>query len=278
MDKELQPTNFETEEIILGIDEAGRGPVLGPMVYACCYFARSNESYLKQNFKFADSKQLTEKQREIIFKKMNYNLHILKYETRIIHAEELSNIMLDRDKTSLNVISHNAAIELIRRAISNNANIKGVYVDTVGPPEKYKKHLESFFSGIDIVVASKADDLYPVVSAASIAAKVTRDRIIHDWEFVEGNISRKLGCGYPSDPATKKWLQKNCDKVFGFPSIVRFSWKTTTNVLKDNDTAHIMWEDYIEDEKKKPAEIKEVKIAPKELYFDRNKLILNFTL
>jgi ribonuclease H2 subunit A len=79
MDKKLKATDFEKEDIILGIDEAGRGPVLGPMVYACCYFAKENNFYLKENFKLADSKQLTEKQRELIFKKMNDNPHLLKY-------------------------------------------------------------------------------------------------------------------------------------------------------------------------------------------------------
>ena len=78
MDRDLKQTDFENEDIILGIDEAGRGPVLGPMVYACCYFAKSNNNYLKKNFRFADSKQLSEKQRELIFKKMKDNLHILK--------------------------------------------------------------------------------------------------------------------------------------------------------------------------------------------------------
>jgi len=60
-----------------GIDEAGRGPVLGPMVYACCYFSKNNENILKSKFKFADSKALTEEQREKIYEKMCNNRHIL---------------------------------------------------------------------------------------------------------------------------------------------------------------------------------------------------------
>jgi ribonuclease H2 subunit A len=189
--------------------------------------------------------------------------------------------MLNRDQTSLNVISHNAAVELIRRALKDNVNVKEIYVDTVGSPDKYREYLESIFSDIQFTVASKADDLYPVVSAASIAAKVTRDSIIENWEFVEGEFSNKLGCGYPSDPLTKKWLQKNCDKVFGFPNIVRFSWKTTTNMLKDNAAVHLKWEDYVEDEdrtKKRKQETIEKQIIPKEKYYHHNKLILDFTL
>jgi ribonuclease H2 subunit A len=70
-------TNFETEEICLGIDEAGRGPVLGAMVYACCYFSYTYSNDLKKAFKFDDSKKLSEKQRESIFNKMTTSKHIL---------------------------------------------------------------------------------------------------------------------------------------------------------------------------------------------------------
>jgi ribonuclease H2 subunit A len=189
--------------------------------------------------------------------------------------------MLDRKKTSLNIISHNAAIELIKKALNENANIKEIYVDTVGPPDKYRELLQSNFPGIDITVKSKADDLFPVVSAASIAAKVTRDNIIQNWKFIEGKISNKLGSGYPGDPNTKKWLTKNCDKIFGFPNIVRFSWKTTTNILKDHSEV-LKWENHNDEDddkrNKKPTNQPEIMSVQKHEYFLKNKLILNFTL
>ena len=64
----------------------------------------------------------------------------------------------------------------------------------------------------EIVSESKADDKYPVVSAASIIAKVTRDELLEKWDYVETKsslieIDHNFGCGYPSDPLTKKWLQ-----------------------------------------------------------------------
>jgi ribonuclease H2 subunit A len=76
--KTLQ-TNFSTEHIVLGIDEAGRGPVLGPMVYACCYWAKDNENEIKREYKFADSKTLKEKVREDIYDKMCQSKNILEY-------------------------------------------------------------------------------------------------------------------------------------------------------------------------------------------------------
>ncbi len=63
-------TDFENDTIILGIDEAGRGPVLGPMVYACCYWKLENEELIKKSLKFADSKTLNEAKREQIFELM----------------------------------------------------------------------------------------------------------------------------------------------------------------------------------------------------------------
>jgi ribonuclease H2 subunit A len=69
----IDHTNFEIEQIYLGIDEAGRGPVLGPMVYACCYWSEKNEDLIKKTFKFADSKTLKESKREEIFEKMKKN-------------------------------------------------------------------------------------------------------------------------------------------------------------------------------------------------------------
>ena len=80
-----------------------------------------------------------------------------------------------------------------------------------------------------------------MVSAASVAAKVRRDRGMRGWAFVEhggevaeegGGFSRVFGSGYPSDPKTVKWLEGSVDRVFGFPSAVRFSWRNARDLLK----------------------------------------------
>lgn len=77
------------------------------------------------------------------------------------------------------------------------------YVDTVGIAADYQKKLQLLFPTISFVVTSKADSIYPIVSAASIAAKVTRDRVLENWKFAEGNDwggeegQREFGSGYP---------------------------------------------------------------------------------
>jgi hypothetical protein len=76
-------------------------------------------------------------------------------------------------------------------------------VDTVGIPETYQAKLENLFPQVSkIVVSKKADSLFPIVSAASICAKVVRDRVLHYWQYLEKpvvNISRKTGSGFVFD-------------------------------------------------------------------------------
>ena len=163
--------------------------------------------------------------------------------------------MYRRGKYNLNTMSHDTAIGLINKAIEAGVRVAEVYVDTVGPPDKYQAKLEGLFPELKITVAKKADSLYPCVSAASICAKVARDKALGEWKFSEDKVCKphvlmhmnlklsiqkcpqeftsKWGSGYPGDAVTKKFLQENLNDLFGFPSIVRFSWKTAENILEE---------------------------------------------
>lgn len=125
---------------------------------------------------------------------------------------------------------------MIRTVLKAGFNVKEIYVDTVGPPASYQRKLKQFFPLIDITVAKKADSLYPIVSAASIVAKVTRDKVLGGWLFVEDNSvvreGRNWGSGYPGDDRTRFWMKNNIDKVFGFPNVMRFSWKPCVQILQ----------------------------------------------
>jgi len=221
------------EPCVLGIDEAGRGPVLGPMVYGISFCPVSKNKDLKA-LGVDDSKALTEEQREKLLDKVLDNNDYIGWAIHLLSPNYISTSMNKRGKYNLNAMSHDTAIGLVKDAISNGVNVAEVYVDTVGPPEKYQAKLEAIFPGIKITVAKKADSLYPCVSAASICAKVARDRALKEWTFLEGSdISGPWGSGYPGDPVTKKFLQEQIHPIFGFPGIVRFSWKTAEKILDE---------------------------------------------
>ena len=136
-------TDFEKDNICLGIDEAGRGPVIGPMVYACCYFRDDLKEEIKSYFKFNDSKKLTPEKREKMFEQIKQYPNIFQYDLINLSPQYISEKMLLRNKINLNKISHDSAISLIINALSKNVNITQIYVDTVGQPDKYKLYIEN---------------------------------------------------------------------------------------------------------------------------------------
>lgn len=223
----------------LGVDEAGRGPVLGPMVYACCFTPESNLEDLAGR-KYADSKTLSEEKRELLFQGIcDYDQ--VGYCVDVLSAQVLSAKMLARDKISLNAIALDSTFHIIQQVLDAGVHVTKVYVDTVGAPEAHAAKLSSRFPSLQFTVCPKADALYPIVSAASIVAKVIRDGLIRHYEAEQGEGGMKLGSGYPADPETKAWLTSHIDPVFGFPDFVRFSWETCTRLLEDQGVA-CSWE------------------------------------
>lgn len=205
------------------------------MVYGIAFCPLENIEALK-TLGCADSKQLTEEKRDHIFSELNtkdFAKDSIGWAVEVISPNVISNCMFRRSKHSLNEVSMDSAIGLINQAIALGVNIAEVYVDTVGPPEKYQAKLQLLFPDFKITVAKKADSTYPIVSAASICAKVSRDHALKVWKFREGlNLKQEnFGSGYPGDPVTKAFLQDNIDPIFGFPKLVRFSWSTAENIL-----------------------------------------------
>ena len=265
-------------EMMLGIDEAGRGPVLGPMVYAyaACPIARQAEL---RELGFADSKQLTAAARESLLALLR-NTGWLHSRHLSISPQLLSACMQRSSRLSLNVISHDAALSLIQSALHSGLLLREVYVDTVGDCRAYQAKLEAAFPALRFTVTPKADSLFPIVSAASIVAKVQRDAELESWHFTEQqqplgadedseddgsqdeprkrrrlaeagsavSLSDALGSGYPGDAVTRRWLLRHLDPVFGFPSLVRFSWSTARDALKQRGAAAVRWHDGLDDD------------------------------
>lgn len=254
-----------SDPCILGIDEAGRGPALGPMVYSAAYCKKSDHSRLVA-LGANDSKQLSEDTRADLRGVID-NADFLGTDSIVLHASEISAKMLRPSKYNLNAISHDAALSLVQRAIDSGVNVTEVYVDTVGKAETYAQKFRDAFPNLQrVVVEAKADGKYQIVGAASIVAKTDRDREVKNWVFPEeiigaktrrdeaggdsdiesenvcaanGNVlvfDRNYGSGYPSDPKTKAWMRANLDPVFGFPSFVRFSWGPAKLMIKDSAT------------------------------------------
>lgn len=244
------------ESCVLGVDEAGRGPVLGPMVYAICYCPLSRLTDL-EGLKVADSKTLTENERERLFAKMEEDGDFVGWALDILSPNLISTSMLGRVKYNLNSLSHDTAAGLIQYALDQGVNVTQVFVDTVGMPETYQARLQQRFPGLEVTVKAKADSLFPVVSAASIFAKVARDQAVKNWQFVESlqDLDSDYGSGYPNDPKTKAWLRKHVDPVFGFPQFVRFSWSTAQAIL-EKEAESVTWEDSAaEEDPEQPGKI-----------------------
>lgn len=168
------------------------------MVYGTA-FCPINEQSVLQKLECADSKALNEEKRDDIFSNICKSSNVIGWAVDIISPNSICNSMLSRTKYSLNKVSMDAAIGLIKAAINGGAKIEHIFVDTVGKPEKYQEYLESIFPSYKITVAKKADSTYPIVSAASICAKVCRDHALSVWNFQEGLelCSKDFGSGYP---------------------------------------------------------------------------------
>lgn len=240
---------------ILGVDEAGRGPVLGPLVYGVAYCPVSWKADLEQ-LGFADSKTLTPEKRAQLLNVLNSDPQNLGWSVRVVSPQAISAGMLRIPPINLNKQSQDATVLLIRDALQRGLQLSEVYVDALGNTTTYEAYLSSQFPGINFTVTTKADSKFKIVGAASVAAKVTRDACVDGWTFEElieedenaarnarnENWNREFGSGYPSDPKTQIWVKNSLDPTFGFPSIVRFSW-TTVKVILEKSAHPVKWID-----------------------------------
>lgn len=204
---------------VAGIDEAGRGPVVGPMTMAVVAVDLKHLELLK-DLGVTDSKLLSPSKREELYleiKKIAKEIHSLK-----IDANEIDK---KRETISLNTIEAKMASELI-----NKLTIcpRKLYIDCPDVnPERYHTVVYSYLDKHqELVVEHKADLNYLPVSAASIIAKVERDSHIRDLEEKYGV---ELGTGYPHDPKTRKFLE-SVIREKNIPDFVRKSWQTVSDI------------------------------------------------
>jgi len=201
--------------VICGIDEAGKGSVLGPMVIGG--ISGANLSDFEERG-FADSKKLSSKRRESLYEEIKgeYQTSVL-----VLSAEDID---LKRDGMSMNDIVARGHASVIRKLSADIAYVDACDVNEVRYGIKISDLLEN---KVKVYSRHKADDTYPVVAAASIVAKVERDRIIEELSDIYG----KIGSGYPSDSVTVSYLEEYIRANKEAPDIARKSWKTISNII-----------------------------------------------
>jgi len=213
--------------LVAGVDEAGRGPVIGDLVVAGILIEESDwEKLISLGVK--DSKLLTPQKREELFpevKKVAKKVSIKK-----VTPVEIDSFM--NTGTNLNYI------EMIKIAeILNELKPEKAYIDSPSVNnEKFKKELaEKLDFKCELVVEHKADLKYAVVGGASIIAKVTRDR---DIMKLSSMLGIKTGIGYPHDETSREFVKKAIKKK-ELLKYVRTTWQTYKDIKGEKEQSKI---------------------------------------
>lgn len=196
--------------MICGADEAGRGPVLGPLVVAAVMV---EDDLSLRLLKVKDSKQLPPSKREELYDEI---MSIARVEISVASPEEID----ARGEGRLNELEVQHFATVIDRLAPHK-----VFVDAADvAAERFGQNILSLLRcRPDMVSCHRADSFYPVVSAASIIAKVARDRAVRS---IGKELGEDIGSGYPTDPVTiaflERWTRENGD----LPPYTRRSWAT----------------------------------------------------
>ena len=195
---------------IIGIDEAGRGPVIGPLV-VCGVAVLEDRLEKLEKFQLRDSKKLTPGRRKVMARRIR---KFAECHTVHIQANDIDNL---RSKN----INLNEIEKIAIKKILSITNPKIAYIDCLDVnPQRFCDEMENFRDDLKVVAEHKADDTYAIVAAASIIAKVERDAEIDKLK----KEYKDIGSGYPSDPKTIAFLEKYSHQ--NLPDFVRKSWAT----------------------------------------------------
>ncbi len=195
---EYELTYWSNNQLLVGIDEAGRGPLAGPLVVAGVVFPMGYQSG-----EIFDSKQLTERKREELFEKIKSDA--LFYDIRIVSPEEIDRLnILEADRKAMTEIAEKAPCDIVLTDAMN------LYID--------KK----------VISLIKGDTLSCSIAAGSILAKVTRDRIMVEYDRMYPEYGFAKHKGYP----TKQHLEAL--REYGVLPIHRRSYRPVIEALQDS--------------------------------------------
>jgi len=208
---------------IIGVDDAGRGSLFGPLVIAGVCISKDKLNRLVE-IGVKDSKLLSP------------NRRVKLYHQIIDIADDVSLVKLTPKKIDEYVIrakkykklNYLEAISMAKIIESLDAEFAFVDASDVNV-ERFKQDILTFLKrNVDLVSTHHADRIYPIVSAASIIAKVIRDRDLSELSVKFGSV----GSGYPSDPQTINFLKRWLNEYGDVPSFTRRSWKTVKKLLE----------------------------------------------
>lgn len=199
--------------LVLGVEEAGKGCIIGNLVMCGLLVNEKDEQKLKE-LGVKDSKMLTPLQREALFSKI---LKIAKKHVIIQITPKEIDASVGKKHTNLNWLEAQKSAEMI-----NKLNPDKAIIDCPSNNiSAYKNYIYELLENkkITLICAHHADVNFPIVSASSIIAKVTRDE---ELEKIKQKIGIDFGSGYMADPRTIAFFEKHWND---FPDIFRHSWK-----------------------------------------------------
>lgn len=205
--------------MICGVDEAGRGPVMGPLV-VCGIAVESEDPLMALGVR--DSKRLSPARREALAPRI---IEVSSVEVLEVPAEQVDDF---RGSMTMNELEAMLFARIVDKLSPDTA-----YLDAADASEgRFDEMVRSCLScRASTVSRHRADEEYAVVSAASIVAKVARDRRM---SLIEEELGGQVGSGYTSDPVTRAFLERWVGERGDLPPHTRRSWKTSQRLMTVN--------------------------------------------
>ncbi|VTT85421.1 Ribonuclease HII [Halorubrum sp. DM2] len=219
----------------LGVDEAGKGPALGPMVAAAVI---ADPASLPADVD--DSKRIAPARREAMAATLDEDPDVAVGVARVEPAE------IDRPDTDMNTLTVRGQARAVRAALAEpsagdlDRPVRVVADAGDTSEERFARRLREFVAdssddaeplpGVDVTAAHGADEDDPLVGAASVVAKVTRDAAMAAVDATYPDYD-DVGSGYPSDPATRSFIAAYVGDHGTLPDCARESWATCEDAL-----------------------------------------------
>lgn len=205
--------------MVVGADEAGKGPVLGPMIAGA---VRADPGDLPAGLD--DSKKLSSARREGLAAKLRDNPEIQ------VATAAIQPARIDAPVTDMNSLGVAAQAEAVAAVAESDDDVVADAADT--DEERFGRRLWDAIKetgpAVDLTAEHGADEAHAVVSAASVVAKVERDRLMAE---IDAEYDREVGSGYPSDPTTRDFLADYVEENGELPACARTTWSTCEDVL-----------------------------------------------